>query len=313
MPPPNHRRAALALDDYVRSIPALNDSDNVCVQRVTLAQTRTPGFCNTVNPRRDVHSDAYREAAAATNYTRYAARLRPPHRWLEVPLSDEERDTLVAAGRVRCCTGRASRVHVDELADIVQRLDATLAPAVREHGALFMRLDACSCKDAYGDGAVRPVRGGADAVEQLTRSERAAYALQQRESSTLVLRGWRRDIALAREFRCFFYRGRLTAISQYSPYEAYGWADRPDAVFPRLACAVRARYAACGAPFADCVMDVHVAADGSTRCDDDDVEVLEYNPFGWHMNSGPACFDWQRDDALLRSDGACVHVRVVAP
>jgi len=333
------------------------------ISTISLTNARAPGYCNVVNHDREHHNPEYIQATQATNFSRYIHILKlldPPTMksaiWL-YHFTEDEIKTLIAAGYVTTLTLRSSKIHAEELAEITDRLQvAMLNEYGKSHSDLFFRLDACSTKDStYGIDRSSasteimncgPIKTAQDVIKRIISSQRAIYSLENRDSSLIVFKPWRADFKLGQEFRCFFYQGHLTAISQYSPYEYYGWDLKKDALI-KLVGAVIQTYKKIFpelsklAGFENCVMDVYYNCDPSPPTSDPSpptsdpssptspptsdpsplttptpnnqlIEVIEFNPFGWKLNSGPACFHWLRDhDILSNEDPETVEVRVV--
>jgi hypothetical protein len=171
------------------------------------------------------------------------------------------------------------------------------------------------------------VHSGYDALHLLCTSERIfrdlVAQIDHDLTTQLVLRAFDDDIVEMWEFRCFVHGRRLAAISQYNPYvvhsELQGQENFIRDVIQRFFDEHRDAI-----PFDQCVMDVCVvpAAVGrdppsSTEpaisplaSADARVVLIEFNPYDRH--TGPALFDWSRDDALLRGGGQPCAVRLRA-
>jgi len=100
----------------------------------------------------------------------------------------------------------------------------------------------------------------------------------------LVARQWM-EIEPEMEFRCFVYKGTLTAISQYYLLDiaepekiknliCQWWKSNREAI-----------------PYEDCVMDLCIV--------DEKVLVIEFGPFGIDLNAGSCTYNWLSDYHIL--------------
>ena len=116
-----------------------------------------------------------------------------------------------------------------------------------------------------------------------------------------MIRQWE-HIDPAMEFRCFVYRNRLTAISQYHCYNFYKKLQGREEeirdtiyqfylkIFEFL-------------PYEDCVMDIIISSEG--------VKIVEFNSFGIDGMAGSALYNWQRDKAILYATEGKPDIRLV--
>ena len=96
------------------------------------------------------------------------------------------------------------------------------------------------------------------------------------------------------EFRCFIYKNRLTAISQYHCYQRYKkLIGRTERIRKAIYNFYLENFAYI--PYEDCVMDVIVD-------DDDHVQIVEFNSFGADGMAGSALYNWDRDEKILRGE-----------
>jgi hypothetical protein len=136
---------------------------------------------------------------------------------------------------------------------------------------------------------------------QFRDSFRPADSLGQTAPAlNLILREWIEDLEPAREFRCYVHRGNISAISQYYCYDSFEeYSSRCDENIDHIRAAIVAFHATVGSTFSSLiapnyVFDVILSQDFS-------VQVVELNPFGSHMSSGAALFNWDTDRSLLYS------------
>jgi hypothetical protein len=294
-------------------------SPTIVISTVNLSDVRSSkNYCNVTNPAIDKSSDEFNVRANVYNYTNYMDKLPQKHFIYE--LTNEELDVIKDALEISMRTLKVSNLHKDDLKEIAHRLNKwmqnTFPPTTISIQKLFCRLNECSFKDSpYGIG---PLFDGFDVIKRLSTSEKCCFPIAKLRSKMLIFKKWNDNIDIAGEFRCFFYNGRLTAISQYNPYDDYGWRHRSDKLHILVNEVIRL-YEQMGRPFANCTMDVHISGcnchcgaccDGEF-CANNFVSVIEFNSFGWDMCAGSACFHWVRDHVILCSDGSTVNVRVV--
>lgn len=125
----------------------------------------------------------------------------------------------------------------------------------------------------------------------------------------------------SREFRCYVHQGKLTAISQYNPYDVFQSLQSEkeiESIRDRIVGFHEIVHSALKKDerFASYVLDVCVP-----EAQTEDVQLIELNPFGSHMSSkkkkkttsllsakkkylerylgGSGLFSWLTDDALL--------------
>lgn len=110
------------------------------------------------------------------------------------------------------------------------------------------------------------------------------------------------------EFRCFVYKNRLTAISQYHCYHRY---KKLSGRTERIRKAIYNFYLENFAyiPYEDCVMDVVID-------ENDHIMIVEFNSFGADGMTGSALYNWDRDEKILHGeltfqDGP--DIRVLSP
>ena len=139
----------------------------------------------------------------------------------------------------------------------------------------------------------------------------------------VILRHYQPAFPVEFEFRCFVHDGRLTAIAQYHCYDVFP-VLQDHALLIRVGASI-AHFHQLIAPAVSLacpsyVLDVIVCTDVPVRVAGgaDDLfacVVVALNPFGGHLSSGAALFDWERDADLLhgRTDpGPAASVRVDA-
>eukprot|EP01122_Echinamoeba_exundans_P011700 TRINITY_DN4747_c0_g1_i1.p1 TRINITY_DN4747_c0_g1~~TRINITY_DN4747_c0_g1_i1.p1 ORF type:complete len:350 (+),score=53.81 TRINITY_DN4747_c0_g1_i1:6-1055(+) len=155
-------------------------------------------------------------------------------------------------------------------------------------------------------------RSGVEALHFLTHSERINVDLNRAISlsrtvkqfpSSILIRRFERDLDPAYEFRCFVYKGRLTAISQYFDFPFWKeLAARKEQVQSLLVDyfynVIKPKL-----PHENIVVDVGLI--GGTK-----PILIELNPFA--ENTGTALFSWKSasDRAIMRGE-APIELRIL--
>lgn len=107
----------------------------------------------------------------------------------------------------------------------------------------------------------------------------------------IMLRQWT-PIDDWQEFRCFIYRNRLTAISQYHCYSKFKkLAGKIFLIRQVIVAFYQEVYSFI--PYEDCVMDVIVNGD--------EVTIVEFNSFGADGIAGSGLYNWEQDEDILLS------------
>lgn len=262
-----------------------------------------------------------------------------------VPLSDSDLKLLQRLLSARLLGGDASGLSREDnstLTSLEQRIDAAMKLGGKSH--YFARLSTRSPKDgipktadASSEAAEKlkqrqqslRVSSPVEIVALLSRSQRVfgdiANFFQYRDSFrpaaslgqtlpalNLILREWIDDLEPAREFRCYVYKGKMTAISQYYCYDKFEeYSKANSAMLEQIRAAILNFHAKVSSTFSSViapsyVFDVIVSRDLSK------VQVVELNPFGAHMSSGAALFNWITDrDLLYGKNGQEPPIRVL--
>lgn len=188
-----------------------------------------------------------------------------------------------------------------------------------EDEQIFVRLGATSAKDSWatlaGVPTMKPPPLSTDAdliLHWLLTSGRVVgrlLALSQRfwaadPGEALIIQRWSPFIEARREFRVFCDRGRVTAICQdiwwekleddqrYSPGFVDAIIHLWDNVKEHL-------------PFDSCTMDVLMTHVDRTWTG----QIVEFNGFGAHLNTGSDLFHWVHDAHILHGETDSITVR----
>jgi hypothetical protein len=172
---------------------------------------------------------------------------------------------------------------------------------------VFIRLNSVSPKGPRNRLRVRP-GWIPQALDLIITSNRTYDTLGLPMDHYLMIRQWAR-IEPASEFRCFIYRNRLTAISQYHCYQYFRHLQgRHAEIRDQISRFYEAifRYL----PYEDCVMDVILVKpeDSFERLG---VKIVEFNSFGSDGQAGSALYNWIQDESILYATSGPADIRLV--
>lgn len=193
-------------------------------------------------------------------------------------------------------------------------------------GAVFARWDECSPKD--GKLKLGPLRTAEDVVLQICTSKRTLYAIAATEKKCaaektalkcpLVLTKYIWSMHAVYEFRCFVYRDRLTAISQYA-WKTYmiNWTTAATTIWG-MAEDMKRRIVKYNDQLDDdysdmlnaegFIFDIRVKGESHIH----DVQLISLNAFGPNSNCGSALFHWTKDWKVLSGEsGSQREMRIV--
>lgn len=305
------------------------------LQRLYFAQISLYNLENWYQPLRQL------EASSSASNQKSAPQRPLTAPSLFMPLSDTDLKLIQRIYAARLLGGDESglsRRDLDNLISLERRINDTMKEGGKKY--YFARLSTRSPKDGAPKVAQNDHKSDSTAeatlrdkqqslkistpqevMTLLTRSQRvfgdiknflefrASFAVKSRPEEeprlNLILREWIDDLEPQREFRCYVNQGHINAISQYYCYDAfeeYQASSRADVELTKIRDAVIAFHDQVRATFAELVaasyvFDVVVFRDYS-------VQIVELNPFGAHMSSGAALFNWETDAKLLLSDDA---------
>ncbi|KAJ4252021.1 hypothetical protein NW762_011322 [Fusarium torreyae] len=196
--------------------------------------------------------------------------------------------------------------------------DSKLTPGDK----IFVRLSATSTKDSFAvnvpttkpdplspdaDHILRRLLTSGRSVGRLLSLSEHVWASDPGEA--IIVQRWSPDIELAREIRVFCCKGRVTAISQDVWWEKMGWRDRySDGFVPAITAVwdnVKHHL-----PFDTCTMDVFVTPPSEENTEWK-AQIIEFNGFGAHLNTGSDLFHWVNDHDILYGERPGITVRFV--
>jgi len=220
-----------------------------------------------------------------------------------VPLNKEEVNSLIELKKIRdqLVVNKIGKYDSNnEIVKILNNLIDRIIANVTLKGPVFVRLNSLSPKSSHNK--VKIQTGWIPKIfDLLIDSLRTYETLSLPMEHSIMIRQWE-HIDPAMEFRCFVYRNRLTAISQYHCYNFYKKLQGREEeirdtiyqfylkIFEFL-------------PYEDCVMDIIISSEG--------VKIVEFNSFGIDGMAGSALYNWQRDKAILYATEGKPDIRLV--
>lgn len=137
-----------------------------------------------------------------------------------------------------------------------------------------------------------------DLCDYLLKSERISFSIKT--SKNLVFRKWI-DYRVEEEFRCFIYKNKLVAISQYDYGNELPIKMRCTATIVNV---IKNFVNQVKLPFNSVVMDV------AFHISNHNVYFIEFNEFGLTSNTDAGIYDWVHDADILYSEGSYTDIRL---
>jgi hypothetical protein len=138
-----------------------------------------------------------------------------------------------------------------------------------------------------------------DFFDLINGSNRIYQALlEYRTKNSFCMRKYIKEIDISNEYRCFIYKGVLTAISQYDCYTHYEKIEKNQKeIRNKIKEFYKLAYEYI--PYEDCVMDVVIDIYDEETFKNLNILIIEFNEFDSFMNVGSACFNWYLDRNIL--------------
>lgn len=307
---------------------------NVVVERVEPAILETWDVTLNSNNHPKDPADAeiahlsYKEEISKTHLSRYKDVLPYPVAW-EYRFETREIRRLREAARTGILRGLVSESTWEDLEPTVARLQSAWRDVPEGY---FYRFDGASPKDGH---RAFPARTASQVILALVTSRRALRAMDDGQTVLYFVR-FEPNWDETREFRVFVRQGRVTAISQYSPWregvlsttsdhDAIRWTENAvsqleNLVLPSLMESCGTRDMVCDVYATEIndssrpnsVVSLSETAKETPRDETKCVRVVELNSFGYWLASGSALFHWITDkDLLYGKDETRVVLRVV--
>ena len=182
-----------------------------------------------------------------------------------------------------------------------------IARATSLTGDVFIRLNSVSPKTPRNRLRISP-GWIPKALDMIIDSNRTYDTLALPIDHFLMIRQWT-GISPESEFRCFIYRNRLTAISQYHCYQYFrrlqGCQDEIRNQISQFYQSIY-RYV----PYEDCVMDV-ILVPKPESFQQLGVKIVEFNSFGSDGQAGSALYNWIQDESILYATSGHPDIRLV--
>jgi hypothetical protein len=240
-----------------------------------------------------------------------------------VPISHELMSHLVSTLQTLLQSGVDAALQSPDGQATLKSLQTILDDSKLAKGdKIFVRLSATSMKDSFAINVPTtkpdPLSPEADSILRrlLTSGRSVGRILSLSEhvwtsdpGEAIIVQRWSPDIELAREIRVFCCRGRVTAISQDVWWEKMGWRERYSEGFVPAITEVWENVKA-HLPFDTCTMDVFVTPPSENQTDWK-AQIIEFNGFGAHLNTGSDLFHWVNDHDILYGERPGITVRFV--
>lgn len=186
-------------------------------------------------------------------------------------------------------------IYQEELTDLANKIDKYLEPTIE----YFCRFDSCSPKDA----GILKVKSGMDCIKLIINSKRLFLRADDGIAEKIILRPWKQFIyenAKACEIRVFVYNGKMTAISQYSPYGNYNFIrlnskEILETLEKQLISLINTVNLTMNLFTLNYALDVFINDFEKPM----DITFIEINPFGMESPCGSCLFHWINDYKLL--------------
>lgn len=250
-----------------------------------------------------------------------------------IPLTVDDIDEIVRIGKLLKWR-EWQPIDYDNIHNLYERIQTVIDHHLSKFNSFFLRTNTVSPKDvcigsydlnnanyidsvrqnSYAKGPLKRlcVRTADEVLYILTNSRRVINSMNELSRATrcnffIVLRDWLPDLPYEFEFRCFVYKGKLTAISQYD-WVKYCELFQSDEVKKWIVSKIVAFWEAtkdiiCGI-YSDCIMDLIITDHPSVDCkyptyNNLGVILIEFNPFGGELISGSALFGWEKDYDII--------------
>lgn len=277
--------------------------NNILIDRISFSTYINPkNNCNFLkNPDdADIQHLDYDTEIAKTNLLNYAHLIdyKIHHIYTFTP---DEISTLLECMNICIKVGRCSHLVDEDLEPIIRRLQEYWYP-----GQWFVRFNSCSPKDGIGSFPITTPR---KLIEMIVTSHRAKCALTHSDDTLLFVPfdPTRDD---NRELRVFIHHKKITAISQYNPYNLSYFSDKDDKYLHAVVNRIKL--------FLDPIIPTicsHVETNNLV-CDiyldhEDQPRIVEFNSFGYWLATGGVLFHWLEDKDKLYNTQNKIYLRLL--
>lgn len=285
---------------------SLSAPERQAKMRQVIIQRESPAEVNSQNHPKELDDEEvqlldYRTEIDKTSLLKWRSLIDYPI-VLEWTFTPVEIRHLMDSMQVSLISKRLSSLHREELDEIIQRLDRELSQISSPHG-WFCRFARCSPKDGC---RAWPLLSSKQVVEQVVTSVRAQQALQH-GGTTLYLCRYLPNWDPHREVRVFVYRGRVTAISQYTARSHY-FERLTDEQLERVAHRILQELTELMGRLIEAFSTSNFTCD--MYIEEDRVRIVEFNSFGYWLAAGSGHFHWLTDRALLYGTNEELYFRI---
>lgn len=254
-----------------------------------------PDICNSGNHDSNISKEEYVNELQKT-YKDVWSKIFDNSNTIKFEFTEKHYNVLRDATKVSSIKGTPSKIYEEEIIEITNKLDQI---GIFDGRKWFARLSECSPKDGlHGKG---PFTTAKQIMDTIVTSHRAANAFTK-NSRILYIEPWRLDWKEENEFRVFVYNKKVTAITQYKWFSNVGWTkDKLSAIIDKI---VKFCHDAANKMEVDSmVIDVIY--------NNDDIELVEFNSFGYYLASGSGLFHWLNDYDKLYNTNNIIYIRYI--
>ncbi|KAF7561164.1 hypothetical protein G7046_g2979 [Stylonectria norvegica] len=240
-----------------------------------------------------------------------------------VPISRELMTPLVNVLKLLLESGIDAALQSPDGQAVLESFQTILSDSkLTNDDRIFVRLSATSTKDSFAlnvptikpdpivpdaETVLRRFLTSGRAVGRLLSLSERAWAADPGEA--IIIQRWSPEIDIAREIRVFCHEGRVTAISQDVWWEKMGWRERYSEGFVPAITQVWDNVKN-HLPFDTCTMDVFITPPSDSN-PEWKAQIIEFNGFGAHLNTGSDLFHWVNDHDILYGARPGITVRFV--
>jgi len=255
---------------------------------------------------KEISEEEWDRIVTLTGLSKWINLKHDVHTYKYIPVSIKEMSLILDIMNSTIITGNILPSHIEDLDFLRIRFEE-----FEKGKEWFVRMEYCSLKDSIHEG---PIKNYIELIKSLLTSHRAKACLtlqsQYEDQVWLTLMPYNNKIDPKREFRCSVYRGNITSISQYVWHKDVGWSQKQDELKRIVANIIEFNRNLDKSKLPESyVLDVY-ANNKTSESKDEEIELVEFNPFGAQMSSGSALFSWVHDQSQMYGGEEEIEVRI---
>lgn len=226
------------------------------------------------------------------------------HKAIIVPLTSEEINILVEAGRIGIVTLKRPSLFEEELIALEEKINEKITSTE----GLFVRINQCSTKDGmYG---VNPVFTAREIVNGIITSHRCFYNLKNYTENNIFIVPWDKNWhENGHEWRVFCFKGKITAISQHNLLSIYSLSlEDCETLIPKITKFCQSVISSMREKVPE--NEGNWVIDVVSFSKEKNIELVELNTFGAELPAGSALFDWNKDYEQLYGKTDFIEMRI---